>query len=241
MKAIGRTPISGKTYWFAKADGHMFTDWKKLNRKWYFFGSDGSMRKGGWTKTGGSWYYMESDGSMARGWKYVNGKTYRLHKSKGYMLTDWQYVDYRWYYFGSDGARREYCWVGYYWLDGSGALAKNSWVDGNSYYVGPNGKWVKIQGTYRNGTRTITLTGYKSGTYTVRSSSGSYISSGRWSYDSMSSKTSMRLWMQNPGYTCGSRAYLSIPTGSSKTLYLDAPSRVMKNDYGSYLHKSLYA
>ncbi len=52
--------ISGKTYRF-DASGWMLTGWQKIGAKYYYFGSDGVMRKNTWAGN----YYLQADGTMA--------------------------------------------------------------------------------------------------------------------------------------------------------------------------------
>ena len=50
--------------WHYYKNGTKATGWVQDNSKWYFLGTDGSMRVG-WIQDGGNWYYLNGDGSMA--------------------------------------------------------------------------------------------------------------------------------------------------------------------------------
>ncbi len=62
--------ISGKSYRF-DASGYMLTGWQKVGSKYYFFGSDGVMRKNTWAGN----YWLKADGTMATN-EWVDGGKY---------------------------------------------------------------------------------------------------------------------------------------------------------------------
>ncbi|MDD6636868.1 MAG: hypothetical protein PUE62_06645, partial [Coriobacteriaceae bacterium] len=142
-----------KTYWFSKADGHMYTGWRKLSGYRYYFGSDGAMRKSQWVKSGGYWHYCMSSGKLATGVRTINGSTYGFNKY-GHMYTGKHVINGKTYHFGSDGAARNGRWVSsggnWYWIYYStGKKAKNRMVDNGKYYVDKNGVYVSFAGNWR--------------------------------------------------------------------------------------------
>ena len=48
-----------------------------------------------------------------------------------------------WYLYNQNGTLVRNAWAGNYWLGADGRMATNAWVDGDRYYVGSNGAWVK--------------------------------------------------------------------------------------------------
>ena len=60
----------------------MVTDWQKINGKWYYFESSGSMHAG-WLLDGGTWYYLDPDsGAMVYDTeREINGKSYSFDES----------------------------------------------------------------------------------------------------------------------------------------------------------------
>ena len=57
------------------------------------------------------------------------------------MLTGWQKINGTWYYMNGSGAMLANQWVdGYYYVGSSGAMVTNSYVGG--YYVGADGRWI---------------------------------------------------------------------------------------------------
>lgn len=81
----------------------------------------------GWKNKNGAWYYLDNDGNMKTGWLKDtdnNNEWYYLDNC-GKMKTGWfKDIDGNWYY-----------------LQLSGAMAKNTRVDG--YKLGSNGAWIK--------------------------------------------------------------------------------------------------
>jgi glucan-binding YG repeat protein len=152
-------------HWYFFGEQGMTTGWAKSGGKWYFLNKEGIM-KTGWIKDSGKWYYLEKSGAMKTGWLYSQGKWYYLEKS-GSMKVGWGKVDGKWYYFQSSGIMKtgwlqiiEWYYLGkdgamvtgwqeiggkwYYFYpsgDNQGLMAFNTMV--GSYYVGPDGAWVK--------------------------------------------------------------------------------------------------
>ena len=139
--------------WIPTGDGWMYEDeggrhpksqWSKINDKWYYFDSNGIMKRG-WQNISGAWYYLGSPnnpdlGAMATGWRQMDGKWYYFG-TNGVMKRGWQKIDGVWYYFGNvDNAA-------------SGAMA-TGWrqIEGKWYYFGTNGVmkrgWQKIDGKW---------------------------------------------------------------------------------------------
>ena len=113
---------------------------KKIDETWYYFTSSGAMVVG-WNKVGSTWYYHNASGAMLTGWQKIGGSWYLLGPD-GAMKTGWQKVDDAWYYMHpATGAMISNTWIGNYWVNSSGAMATNAWVDGEKFYVGANGAW----------------------------------------------------------------------------------------------------
>ena len=153
--------IDGSWYLF-DGSGYMRTGWAQVGGSWYYLKGSGAMATG-WQQVGGSWYYLKGSGAMATGWYTVDGEwnwsdgsgVWHANKwtkdSRGwwyawadgtYPRSSWQKIDGSWYYFDGSGYMQSSCWVGNYWLTGSGAMATNAWVDGGRYYVGSDGVYV---------------------------------------------------------------------------------------------------
>ena len=133
----------GSSRYYSNGSGVMQTGWKKLSSKWYHFSGSGAMNKG-WAKVSGKWYYLNpSDGVMKTGFYDVSGKRY-FSNGSGVMQTGWKKISNKWYYFAGSGVMQKNKWIsGKYWVDANGVMATRSWVDGNKYYVGSSGAWVK--------------------------------------------------------------------------------------------------
>ena len=113
--ALARNKWISSTYWIG-ADGKMATDsWVDGGR--YYVGANGlwdknakkqeakaEVKKNGWVKEGNTWYYYEN-GTLARN-----------------------------------------KWAGNYWLGTDGKMATNAWVDNGRYYVDGSGAWAKNAG-----------------------------------------------------------------------------------------------
>ncbi|OAT80908.1 hypothetical protein A6P54_12940 [Bacillus sp. MKU004] len=135
---------NGKWY-FLNKDGMMATGWKKVSGVWYFLEQSGAM-KTGWLKSGSKWYYLDKSGAMKTGWGKVDGEWYYF-ESNGTMKTGWLKI-VEWFYLGKDGAMvtgwQEIGGKWYYFYPSGvnhGLMAFNTMV--GSYYVGPDGAWVK--------------------------------------------------------------------------------------------------
>ncbi|ALB44189.1 N-acetylmuramoyl-L-alanine amidase [Clostridium beijerinckii] len=157
--AKGWSLLRGKWYYF-KSSGAMQLGWIKDSNKWYYLQGDGSMITGfnlidgrkyfldssgamktGWVSISGQWYYFNSDGSMLTGWIKPDGSWYYLY-SNGVMATNWLQLNGTWYYLRSNGTMAT-GWIlsgnaYYYLLPVSGAMAKNTVING--WQIGEDGK-----------------------------------------------------------------------------------------------------
>lgn len=157
--AKGWSLLRGKWYYF-KSSGAMQLGWIKDSNKWYYLQGDGSMITGfnlidgrkyfldssgamktGWVSTSGQWYYFNTDGSMLTGWIKPDGSWYYLY-SNGVMATNWLQLNGTWYYLRSNGTMAT-GWIlsgnaYYYLLPVSGAMAKNTVING--WQIGEDGK-----------------------------------------------------------------------------------------------------
>lgn len=126
--ASGWQKMNGSWYYLGSPeDGAMKSGWQKINNRWYFLGgaNDGAM-KSGWQYVSGKWYYLgdAEDGAMRYGWQIINNRWYYLGGADdGAMRYDWQKINGKWYYLGAanDGTMAANCWIGRYYVDGSGA------------------------------------------------------------------------------------------------------------------------
>lgn len=154
MKTGGAT-IDGEVYFFTSS-GAMLTGWHNESDGWHYYKSSGAMAFG-WVRTGGKWYYLgEPNGVMKTGVfqeDVKDPKDVYFANSNGAMMTGWQYLDKSkypkigqtgWYYFSKSGAMARNAWISNkYWVGEDGVMKTNSWVDGNRYFVGPDGAWMK--------------------------------------------------------------------------------------------------
>ena len=113
--------------------------WLLLDGKWYYLSSS---KATDWRFIGDSWYYFNNDGVMQTGKVNVSGAVYKFNSS-GAMVSGWDFENGKWYYYAVSGGLQKDKWIsGLYWVGSDGAMATNSWVDDNRYYVGDNGAWV---------------------------------------------------------------------------------------------------
>lgn len=130
-------------YW----NGLMYTGWKKIDNKWYYFrkykdeiskGSHGSAVKD-WAKIDGKWYYFDKNARMVTGlYTAIDGNVYYLsenYSTIGQMQTGWQKVKDNWYYF-----RKEDNDI----AQGIAGSALKGWqtINNNWYYFNNTGKMV---------------------------------------------------------------------------------------------------
>ncbi|WP_034442303.1 hypothetical protein [Butyrivibrio sp. AE2032] len=143
----------GATDWYySGSDGKLYSGWKQMNGKWYYFGSDDFGTN--YMYTGIREFYS----------KDKNGKTvyeqYCFHKN-GYMMTGWIQLGDYWYYAGSNGSIYMKKWLNlggkWYYFDYQGIMAANAEnfeIDGKGYDFDSNGVCInpnsgrKITGWY---------------------------------------------------------------------------------------------
>ncbi|MFR0584498.1 GH25 family lysozyme [Limosilactobacillus mucosae] len=102
----GWQTINGKKYYFNVWTGAAYQGEYKIDGKWYYFGSDGSMQTGfvTLTDTGDKRIvYYNSEGQMQYGWQTISGKKYYFNVWTGAMYQGEHKIDGKWYYFGSNG------------------------------------------------------------------------------------------------------------------------------------------
>ena len=120
-------------WWFNTGDGSYALDFYEVNKKMYYFGSDGYMRTG-WEKINNVWYYFGDDGAM--------------------RVSQWAGD----YYLSSTGAMAVSTWIdGKYWVDANGKWDPNKkvpesigWHQNSKgwYYSTGNGSYL-TDGEYR--------------------------------------------------------------------------------------------
>lgn len=128
----------GNAWYYLASSGIMQTGWTLVDGSWYYLDESGVMRTE-WLALQGTWYYLDGSGAMKTGWLDLGPSTYYLSDS-GAMQTGWTIIDDNWYCFASSGARLSNCWVGNYYLEGDGTLARNKWI--GPHYVGDDGSWI---------------------------------------------------------------------------------------------------
>ena len=148
--------IGSKYYYLSKKKGYRLTGLRKINKKRYYFNSNG-VRRTGWRTISGKRYYFRpkygyaltgkqtvkgqrylfsAKGVMLMGWQEYDGKTYYL-AGDGHMLTGLQTIDGETYYFSiKTGARiRKLVKVGdaIYYFQSDGRMLKNGFTPGGRY------------------------------------------------------------------------------------------------------------
>ena len=83
-----------------------------------------------WIHNGSGWWYQHTDGSYPAG--------------------TWEKIDGSYYYFDGSGYMVSNCWIGNYYLGGSGAMLKNTTTP-DGYRVDQNGKWIPTNRWIQNG------------------------------------------------------------------------------------------
>ena len=122
-----KVTVYGATYYFMKDGTAAINKWKKIKKKYYYFGSNGKMM----TNAVIGKYYVGSDGvrqaidTSIGGWKTVSGKKYFY--TKGIKLTGLQTISGEDYYFDSDGVMQ------------TGIQT----IDSKKYYFYPGGTMAK--------------------------------------------------------------------------------------------------
>ena len=173
----GWVDYGGGRWAYQFEDSSWAYNWLALNGKWYYFGTDGWMKRG-WQWVGDYCYFFYDDGSMAAdtwvdgyyvdpwgvwipnyqgpvepGWVDYGGGNLAYRFEDGSWAYYWLPLDGKWYYFGTDGwMKRGWQWVGnncYFFYD-DGSMAVDTWIDG--YYVDGTGVWVQnLQGAVETG------------------------------------------------------------------------------------------
>ena len=139
-------------FYYVGANGVYQKGWLKLEEGWYYLGTNGVLRFG-WFQVGNTWYFGDTDpdeGSVGiileNTFAEIDGVTY-FFKAGGAMATGWVLFEDEngnevYSYFNGSGAMVTSAWVGNYYLNEDGVMARNEWVDGGKYYVGDDGLWV---------------------------------------------------------------------------------------------------
>ena len=134
-------------FYYVGANGVYQKGWLKLDEGWYYLGTNGILQFG-WFQVDNTWYFGDTDpdeGSVGIILESmlveIDGVTY-FFKEGGAMATGWVLLDGVYSYFNGSGAMVTGAWVGNYYLNEDGVMARNEWVDGGRYYVGDDGLWV---------------------------------------------------------------------------------------------------
>ena len=132
----GFRKISGRTYYFDKTTGQKVTGWKKIGNKTYYFNYKGILYHNRWVK---DTYYVDDDGARVKGWLNLGGETYYLNPRTGKNAVGWTKIKGEQYYFNQKGVmQRKRLAVNGRYLGMDGKMAKNTYV--GRYYVGEDGK-----------------------------------------------------------------------------------------------------
>ncbi len=134
-------------FYYVGANGVYQNGWLKLDEGWYYLGTNGVLQFG-WFQVGNTWYFGDTDpdeGSVGiileSTLVEIDGVTY-FFKEGGAMAIGWVLLDGAYSYFNGSGAMVTSAWVGNYYLNEDGVMARNEWVDGGRYYVGDDGLWI---------------------------------------------------------------------------------------------------
>ncbi len=126
------------TYYVKNNDGNLAIGEQQIGDKYYYFGSDGRMRRG-LIKYDGKLYILNPDGSWAatakEGWNSVQGTWYYVKNGNFVTGKELQLAD------------------GTYYFDYNGAMVKNTVY--NQKYYGSDGKRVTKTGWYKVDTKWI--------------------------------------------------------------------------------------
>ena len=163
-------------------DGSWITDKKTKQRiGWQF--NDGT-KATGWSQIDKQWYYFNDNGSMKTGLQDIGTNKYYLKRYGGRATEEWVKVGTKWYYFDKYG-RAVTGWKNLdkngkkgwrYFNPTTGAMATNAWVKNSSkkgtYYVDGTGVMVangkfKTKDGWRTFDKNGKWKGYKSGTKSV--------------------------------------------------------------------------
>lgn len=109
--------------WYAfGSDGFMYTGWRTIHKKKYYFYSSGRMASNEWIK--GKW--VGSDGVQkykAKGsWKQNSNGWWYGDTTGWYVKNSWQKIDGKWYYFNASGYIVTNTYIDGYYLGGDGAM-----------------------------------------------------------------------------------------------------------------------
>ena len=117
------------------------SDWKQINGKWFYFGSNGAAYRDQTASIDGKRYYFTDDGTMATsGWFKSYSDTYYAQPN-GELLTGEQKIGGKYYYFSNYGAMLK------------GAIVYNGKLyitnpDGTYRMTANNNAWTNVDGTY---------------------------------------------------------------------------------------------
>ena len=126
--------------------------WVKEGNAWYFY-YQGQITKNAWVGS----YWLGSDGKMATSSWIDNGRYYvganglwdknaKKQEAKAEVKKNgWVKEGNTWYYY-ENGTLARNKWAGNYWLGTDGKMATNAWVDNGRYYVDGSGAWAKNAG-----------------------------------------------------------------------------------------------
>ncbi len=141
---------------YRRANGKFVKNmWIQADGKVYRIGSD-KYAETGWFTCGGRKYYADSTGSVYyERWLTLKQKKYYFSASGVCVTKKWQKIGQKYYYFNKNGKLLTNCFVGDYYVDGSGARLTSAWVQsgGRRYYLDGSGKrlknmWIRKDGKF---------------------------------------------------------------------------------------------
>lgn len=122
----GWQDIGGNRYYFKLTNGIRYDNKKvTISGKMYYFSSSGKLFRNKWFTKNGATYYAGAEGALATGWLNLSGNTYYLNSKTGERRTGWISLKGEKYYLNPT----------------TGILARNQWVDKETY-VGENGAMI---------------------------------------------------------------------------------------------------
>lgn len=116
--------------------------WKQIGDQWFYFDSEGIMKKG-WIDDGGNVYYLDRRGEMLKGWNDIEGSRYYFEGS-GKRITGKYYIDGNFYFFNELGQLETGIYENkgkLYYSDEDGVMNFDSWIErkDDRYYVKSDG------------------------------------------------------------------------------------------------------
>ena len=121
------------------------TGWVNKDGKWYYFNSDGSMKKNEWfTQSNGQTFYFGADGIKYTGTHKEGSETW-VFDGNGALERKWKLINGSWHVYNKDGAMHTGWleeWSSWYYFNNDGGMRTNAWLkqlNGQTFYLGADG------------------------------------------------------------------------------------------------------